>query len=268
MNGQTILILLCITICVNCVICAVVPISSPVQNNSTDRNSISSNNLNETNSTDVSSVCTSAICESESITLLNFMDQMIDPCENFYDFACGKHIRETVLPEDKSNDISILSLRDKVREQLRDVLLEESPPNELHAFKLAKDFVKICMDNETLNAAGTKPMLEYFKKYGGWPVIKGENDWNEDNWDWMNVKRQMFNNGFREEILILKFSIDVDSKNISKYGIWVSGLINSKDQKKNHCFLQSRFYHPILISQRKKFTKRVIDITISWSMLR
>lgn len=193
MCGRAIFSLLCLACYVNC---ATVP--------NTDTN-----------------ICTSTICESESIELLSYMDQTIDPCENFYDFVCGKYLREKVLPEDKSNDLSIFNLGDKVREEIRDVLSEESKPNELRAFKLAKDFQKICMDEETQNAAGIQPMLKLLEKYGGWPVIKGENEWNGDNYDWLEVKQQLLNDGFLDDLILdLKFPIDL--YNTSKRAIFVS----------------------------------------------
>lgn len=223
MYGRTIFSLLCLAFYVNC---ATVPNdenlnSTPAQDDSSNRASNSSDNLNEIDTSEILDICTSAICVNETINLLNYMDQAIDPCENFYDFACGKYLRETILPADKSYDLSVFQLRDKVREQIRDVLLEESPPNELHIIKLAKDFVKICMDEEKLNAAGTEPMLDYLEKYGGWPVIKGESGWNEDDWDWLKVKQQIFDDGFVNN-LILEFSIGADLKNTSKRTIYVS----------------------------------------------
>lgn len=229
--------------------------------------------VNCTNTEILNDVCTSAICVNESMNLLNYMDQTIDPCDNFYDFACGKHIRETVLPEDKSNDLSFFKLQDKVREQIRDVLMEESKPNELHTIKLAKDFVKICTDEKTLNAAGTKPMLEYLEKYGGWPVLKGESGWNEDNWDWLNVKRQIFDDGFLSN-QILEFSIGTDLKNTSKRIIYVSETKKSSENKNIQWKISSSIRLIVQISVYRKnslfkdwIIPRSNNITNLWSML-
>lgn len=163
-------------------------------------------------------VCESPECTSESTNLLNYMDLTIDPCENFYDFACGKYMKDFKLPDEKDIDFTLFNLGDEVREQVRATLMEESQPNESHAFKLAQDFMKTCLDEKTLNASGTQPMKDLFEKYGGWPVLKS--DWNEDSWDWLNAKRQIFNDGFME--LILDFSIQPSDKDNSKQVMVVS----------------------------------------------
>lgn len=165
-------------------------------------------------------VCKTDVCASEAKNLLDYMDQTVKPCDDFYAFVCGKYIRDTKLPKDKSVDLSFFKLGDKLREQIQAALLEKSQPNELHAFKLAKDLMKTCMDEKTLNATGIKPMVEYLEKYGGWPVTKG-NKWNDKNWNWLKAKREIFNDGLLDD-LILEFSIGPDNKNTSKRAISVS----------------------------------------------
>lgn len=226
MNGRC-LGLLCLAIYVNCgtvpgyEILLNLPPALEASINRDAKSLQTPDNLNEIDSFDSPNVCTSAVCANESMNLLSYMDTAIDPCDNFYNFVCGKYLRETVLPEDKSVDLSFYRIADKLNDQIQEVLLEESQPNELHTVKLAKDFLKICLDEKSLNAAGIKPMVQYLEKYGGWPVTKGENEWNEDNWDWLNVKRQILNDGFLDD-LIVEFTIRPDEKDTSKRALFVS----------------------------------------------
>ena len=46
--------------------------------------------------------------------LTSAIDYKIDPCDNFYDFACGMWIKRHVIPEDRSNLYTYGVLRDKV----------------------------------------------------------------------------------------------------------------------------------------------------------
>lgn len=99
-------------------------------------------------------ICTTDICLEEATRMLSFLDESVDPCENVYDFACGKFLRDTVIPEDKSSQGAFLEVSDKVNEQLQSALTEELQPNESKPFKLAKIFTKTCMNEAALNKKG------------------------------------------------------------------------------------------------------------------
>lgn len=103
---------------------------------------------NETN------ICITKGCVKASALILDLLDETIDPCDNFYEFACGKFIRNTFIPDDKIAMMSFVHVQDKVLGQLRLILNEKSLPNESKAFTMAKTFNAACMDQETLENKG------------------------------------------------------------------------------------------------------------------
>ena len=46
-------------------------------------------------------VCMTKDCVTAASTLIQSMDAEIDPCENFYSFACGGFIDNTNIPQEK-----------------------------------------------------------------------------------------------------------------------------------------------------------------------
>lgn len=101
-----------------------------------------------------SSVCVTDVCAKESAEIAETVNYNIDPCENFYDFVCDKYIHDTVLPDDQFKETSFTLAQNEINKKLQTALFEDVQPNEPTAFKLAKAFTQLCMDEETLNQKG------------------------------------------------------------------------------------------------------------------
>lgn len=99
-------------------------------------------------------ICNTDICMKESVRIKDYLNSSIDPCENFYEFVCGKYIHDTVLPENKFKESAFSLVQDQIDKQVEDALLEELQPNEPKTFKLAKTFFQICMNTTTMNKKG------------------------------------------------------------------------------------------------------------------
>lgn len=118
-------------------------------------NTGSANNTTEINiKSNGTNICMTKGCVKASALILDLIDENVDPCDNFYEFACGKFIRNTFIPDDKIAMMSFVHVQDKVLGQLRSVLNEKSMPNESKPFTLAKTFNTACMDEETLERKG------------------------------------------------------------------------------------------------------------------
>lgn len=187
------------------------------QSNAYLDNPIATNRVNEITPNNEPNVCISEACAKESNLMVSFIEESISPCDDFYDFACGKFIRETILPEDKSIIMSFTQVQEKVEKQLRSVLNEEIQPDESKPFKLAKIFNAACLDEQTANQKGIAPMVEILEKFGGWPVVKGDS-WDSENgknWEFMAANRNISNEGLSDS-LIFAFHIIIDNKDSSK----------------------------------------------------
>lgn len=77
------------------------------------------------------SVCHTAGCVSAAADVLKFMDATIDPCDDFYDFACGKFLSDTMLTDDKVSTDTFSIARDKMQSQLLRLIDSPVEPNEL-----------------------------------------------------------------------------------------------------------------------------------------
>lgn len=120
-------------------------------------NQLAPTQLNSTNTPakgNETNICMTKGCVKASALILDLIDENINPCDNFYEFACGKFIRNTFIPDDKIAMMSFVHVQDKVLGQLRLILNERSSANESKPFTLAKTFNTACMDQETLERRG------------------------------------------------------------------------------------------------------------------
>ena len=51
--------------------------------------------------------------------MVDAMDQSIDPCDDFFEYACGSWNRKNVIPDDKSNYNTFGKLRDDLQVLLK-----------------------------------------------------------------------------------------------------------------------------------------------------
>lgn len=95
-------------------------------------------------------VCHTPGCIHSASKVLNAIDSSIEPCDDFYHFACGNFVKETNIPDEKVSVNTFSIIGDLLQEQLRSLVSEEPRADEAKPFRLAKDFFKACMNKSEL----------------------------------------------------------------------------------------------------------------------
>ena len=62
-------------------------------------------------------------CVKAASQILQNMDNSVDPCDDFYQFACGGFIKKTTIPEDRTRMSSFSVLSDELLSQVRPQIL-------------------------------------------------------------------------------------------------------------------------------------------------
>uniref|UniRef100_A0A674BEU5 Membrane metalloendopeptidase like 1 n=1 Tax=Salmo trutta TaxID=8032 RepID=A0A674BEU5_SALTR len=124
-----------------------------------------------------SNVCTTPECVTAAARLLQNMDATVEPCQNFYQYACGGWLERHVIPETSSRHSVFDILRDRLEIVLKGVFETESDQDR-DAFKKAKTLYSSCM-NETAYSVtfiNSTPLMLLIDSIGDWPAAS--EDWN------------------------------------------------------------------------------------------
>lgn len=79
--------------------------------------------------------------------MISRMNLSVDPCEDFYEFACGKFIRETQVPLEKTTVDIFSTINDKLMNQIRTMLSQPvDDALDIAPIKAIKNLYAGCMD--------------------------------------------------------------------------------------------------------------------------
>ena len=152
-------------------------------------------------------VCKSEKCRSVAKRIANNMDPNENPCEDFYNYACGGWIKRHEIPKGKDEYSAIVELSERNDKRLKHLLKLQSSTDTITIKKL-KDFYKSCLNTKIVDSRAEKPLTEFIKKLGSWDMFS---DFDVEKWDF-NKTLQLFHKEYPAEIFFT-VDVDVDPKN-------------------------------------------------------
>jgi len=95
----------------------------------------------------------------------DMLDKNIDPCTDFYAYACSKWKAQNPIPADRSEWGRFDELEERGENIIRGILEKSSADNPGRSPVEQKigDYYQSCMDESTIESAGTRPLEEEFK---------------------------------------------------------------------------------------------------------
>uniref|UniRef100_A0A3P8UYM2 Endothelin converting enzyme like 1 n=1 Tax=Cynoglossus semilaevis TaxID=244447 RepID=A0A3P8UYM2_CYNSE len=153
------------------------------------------------------------------------IDPTIQPCQDFYSFACGGWLRRHGIPEDKLSYGIITAIGEHNEEKLQHLLLEPIRRNEPNsAERKVKEFYKSCINIQEIDKLGSDPMTDVIDSCGGWDLVgapPGAAGWEQDG----APPRPDFNEllyrtqGVYSTPVFFSLTVNVDDKNSSRNAI-------------------------------------------------
>eukprot|EP00833_Pecoramyces_ruminatium_P015963 jgi/Orpsp1_1/1189995/evm.model.d7180000076008.1 len=120
-------------------------------------------------------VCNSPECEEISKYILNYLDTSINPCDDFFQFTCGKWLNENEIPDDKKS-IGVFSDGQLQNQEILHEIFESNyipnsnytladQENDKIIFNKLKNFYNSCMDTNKINSKGREPLVNFLNTF-------------------------------------------------------------------------------------------------------
>ncbi|TDG39456.1 hypothetical protein AWZ03_014122 [Drosophila navojoa] len=162
--------------------------------------------------------CLNEHCIFASSEILKSIDASIDPCDDFYGYACNQWIKNNPIPEGKSTWGTFGKLEQMNQLIIRNVLEKPAKTFKSEAERKAKVYYESCLDvDEHMEKLGAKPMIDLLKQIGGWNVT--QTGFNVTNWKLGNTLK-ILHNKYNFNCLF-GWAIGEDDKNSTRHVIQI-----------------------------------------------
>uniref|UniRef100_A0A646QFM4 Neprilysin n=1 Tax=Hemiscolopendra marginata TaxID=943146 RepID=A0A646QFM4_9MYRI len=133
-----------------------------------------------------SNICLTPACINAASILLSSINLTVDPCDDFYTFACGGWMKHHSIPDEKSRIGSFDILDEETSEKYKVLLGAPADETDSDATVKAKKMYSACLDQESVFKVTMSSILNDLKKFGNWPIITS--NWAEKDFDWISMQ--------------------------------------------------------------------------------
>lgn len=128
-------------------------------------------------------LCTTPGCLAAGSELSSSLNTSVDPCENFYAFACGGWVESHPIPDDETSQTTYSLANNRAQAAMRTIFDQSlssektevsTTSSKAKSVQLVLDLYRECMDMEARDRVGLEPVRKLVHRVlgTGWPVLR------------------------------------------------------------------------------------------------
>ncbi|CAL8374741.1 unnamed protein product [Gadus morhua 'NCC'] len=188
-------------------------------------------------------LCLSEACVMLAGRMAEAMDRQADPCQDFYQYACGGWTRKNPLPDARSRWSTFNSLWEQNQALLKHILENGTFNGTSEAERKTQSYYLSCLNQPRIDQLGAQPLIDLITKLGGWSIT---GRWEKDNF--MEVLKLLSGPYRAQPFFSLGVSTDPKNSNSNVIQVEQSGI-----------FLPSRDYY-----LNKTANEKVLDAYLEY----
>ncbi|XP_066494010.1 endothelin-converting enzyme 1 isoform X2 [Tiliqua scincoides] len=114
--------------------------------------------------------CLTETCISVASSILSSLDRTVDPCEDFFGFACGGWIQANPVPDGHSRWGTFNKLWEHNQAILKHLLENQTVGAASEAERKTQRYYQACMNESKIEELRAKPLLDRIQQLGGWNI--------------------------------------------------------------------------------------------------
>ncbi|RVE72607.1 hypothetical protein OJAV_G00039050 [Oryzias javanicus] len=122
--------------------------------------------------------CLTGPCITVASAVMGALDRSVDPCHDFYNFACGGWVKNNPLPEGKSRWGPFSNLWEHNMLVMKHLLENTTMKGLSKAEEKAQRYYQACMNESKIEELGAQPLQQLISQLGGWAL---NGPWDKNN---------------------------------------------------------------------------------------